>query len=919
MRKILPLSCITMALMLAGCGGSSNSILVEKIDAQVVEDKTYEHTFADLGNQTPVVTGLASNGNVQITTSGFNYVPNANFNGADSATIEVGKTRYTVQFTVTAENDLPTIATTDMAVSATSEIQGQIAVSDVDDENVAMMLKTAPTSGTLTLNADGSFVYKNDDLTLPNLSFEVTLDDGHGETVDFTINLSAAYASNEDKANYYYASEKSHLKQAEARLSEIKDDVLVAQAWSSIAKGYALASLDDQVAAIVENKISFERDRTQLLLELASTYNKLGKGELATTYLDKSLQSMLAYLAEIGTDNMSSADATLLSDISERYRNFASIDNLATAQNAIKFIYSEITTDEETKISGKLVTAQRNIITTLMDHYLELSEDDPIKETTRTNALKELKLFVSQSQKLGYKTKTINELPDQRYHITESMNVGLAVTYAMILQETALAKEYLAKTLSYYADVDYDNNYQYSAHEYADNNLAAYRFPLVTAIRNFSLLYPNADVNFASTLYNFNTDDRADASLRRTLSRELPITQAYARIKQGGTLSEAVDVLKESNPNAAYAQQDMIVKRSVTNHSLANALFNDGQRDLGLQAIEEGLNLLLSTDTLVEKGGIAIYTLGKVGCYRYFSNYDKRGLNNLAKEAAQRCHDEMYVPHYQAYFENGGSPYKDYDPTYVVLVQSDLFFAVGDNAKVVKLLKDTAQYISSFEDVDEQIEYYGEYGHRAMAAGDFQLALSYLEKGKALILQDESLTGSSAIRAFNGFNKFVNSYDYYDSKAFIYSAENELRRRGYSDENYTKYLAQLSAIATAVNEKVVTILKAESASVKKSYGDDVIEALASNRQYAVAQQLISLLELGESDENELLVQISMIQALQEDFPGSAIASVDSDNDGRANFFAIAATDDDKEKTDIELDNDADGDGIADEDDPTPLG
>ncbi|MCG7532531.1 cadherin-like domain-containing protein [Psychrobium sp. MM17-31] len=916
MRKILPLSCITMALMLAGCGGSSNSISVENIDAQVVEDKTYEHTFADLDNKTPVVTGLASNGNVQITTSGFNYVPNANFNGADSATIEVGKTRYTVQFTVTAENDLPTIATTDMEVGASSEIQGQISVADVDDEDVKVALKKAPEVGDLTLNADGSFVYKNDDLTLPSLSFEVTLDDGHGETVDFTINLSAAYDSNEDKANYYYASNKSHLKQAESRIAAINDDALVVEAYTAIAQGYALASLDDQVAIIFDNKITLQRQKADLAYGLASTYHRLGKAELASQYLDKALQSLLTYLADIGVENMASADRKLVINLYRNFRDFGQGASLDTALNSLNFIISQARTEEYSGSYSGLVLEQRNVIRTLADQYLLLADDDLTKQPFAEQIAKELKLYVEQVKGIAPRFTTINDVPDQAFHSIAAVRLGDAIPLAIAINNFDLAKDFLAQTIAYYGDANYDSEYQYPADQHAANTLARHRYALADAVTYFDLLYPNAAENAALQLHDFELS--TDRRLKNDIVNEKLITDAVASISSGNSVTQALEPITQASPDNPYIQQDLLTKRSLVTPSVSSFLFGLSNDEKALDVVTASLNLTLSEELVVEKTGNHLHTLGTSGCYKIASIYLKKGLLDLQKAAAQRCHDEMYVKYYAPYFANNDSPYRPLDHDKAVFAQADLFFAARDNAKVAKLLTDTEQFIAR-RDFDEQVDLYAEYGNRAMAAGQFELALKYFEQGKTLILEDESLTGTTAIRTFSDFNELINLYDEYNSKSLTYSAENELRRRGYNDEKYADYLKQLRDIATAVNDKMATILKAESDSNRLRYGDDVVELLASNRQYSAAQQLVSDLELGEADSNELLVLISMIQALQEDFPGSLVASIDSDNDGKANFFAITATDEDKENTDIELDNDADGDGIADEDDPTPLG
>ena len=82
--------------------------------------------------------------------------------------------------------------------------------------------------------------------------------------------------------------------------------------------------------------------------------------------------------------------------------------------------------------------------------------------------------------------------------------------------------------------------------------------------------------------------------------------------------------------------------------------------------------------------------------------------------------------------------------------------------------------------------------------------------------------------------------------------------------------------------------------------------------------MLQELSLGEAERLQFSARVSALQALQDDFPASVIASVDTDRDGKANFYAISATAEQLANTDIELDNDADGDGVADEEDPQPL-
>jgi VCBS repeat-containing protein len=125
-----------------------------------------------------LVTGPA-NGAVTLNADGsFTYTPAANFNGADSFTYKANdgagdSNVATVNITVNPVNDAPAVGndsyTTDEDVALTIAAPGVLTGdSDVEGSPLSALLVSGPTNGTLTLNADGSFVYT------PNANFNGT-------------------------------------------------------------------------------------------------------------------------------------------------------------------------------------------------------------------------------------------------------------------------------------------------------------------------------------------------------------------------------------------------------------------------------------------------------------------------------------------------------------------------------------------------------------------------------------------------------------------------------------------------------------------------------------------------------------------------------------------------------------------------
>ncbi len=120
--------------------------------------------------QARLVTAPA-NGTVSLTATGaLTYVPRANFNGVDTFTYLVNDGKFnsniaTVTINVAAINDAPAALDDAYSVDQDTRLSADAAVgvqandSDIDGDVLATSLVTGPSNGTVTLNADGSFVY----------------------------------------------------------------------------------------------------------------------------------------------------------------------------------------------------------------------------------------------------------------------------------------------------------------------------------------------------------------------------------------------------------------------------------------------------------------------------------------------------------------------------------------------------------------------------------------------------------------------------------------------------------------------------------------------------------------------------------------------------------------------------------------
>ncbi|MHB1033589.1 MAG: Ig-like domain-containing protein [Pirellulales bacterium] len=128
-------------------------------------------TDVDGDAMTAALVASPSHGTLTLSANGsFTYVPNANFNGADSFTYKasdaaLASSVVTVTITVTPVNDAPAAAADVYAVVENDTLNVVVGAgvlkndTDVDGDALSAILATGPAHGTLTLNADGSFLY----------------------------------------------------------------------------------------------------------------------------------------------------------------------------------------------------------------------------------------------------------------------------------------------------------------------------------------------------------------------------------------------------------------------------------------------------------------------------------------------------------------------------------------------------------------------------------------------------------------------------------------------------------------------------------------------------------------------------------------------------------------------------------------
>ncbi|QDV83740.1 Ig-like domain-containing protein [Planctomycetes bacterium TBK1r] len=164
-------------------------------------------------NLTATVVSNPSSGTLTLNSDGsFTYAPNADFSGTDTFTYTAGDGQLssgvaTATITVNAVNSPPSAAddvySTDEDQTLTIDAAGGVLANDTDPENdnLTATVVSNPSSGTLTLNADGSFTYAPNTGFSGTDTFTYTAGDGQLSSSVATVSISVSSVNSAPSAS----------------------------------------------------------------------------------------------------------------------------------------------------------------------------------------------------------------------------------------------------------------------------------------------------------------------------------------------------------------------------------------------------------------------------------------------------------------------------------------------------------------------------------------------------------------------------------------------------------------------------------------------------------------------------------------------------------------------------------------------
>lgn len=891
--------CLTTALF--ACGGSSDDTVIETVNASFAEDSEYQQSFGF--SDTPLVISNASNGNLSVSDSNVSYLPNQDFNGTDNAVIEAGNTRYEFSFTVTPVNDLPVLTESQILVTAGDQITGQLAANDVDGDTVTFSVAAAPENGTLTISDTGAFSYTPAQFELPVDNFTVQLDDGT-ETTTAQVELRPSYATNEDKRAYYYRSSQSHLKQAVNVLSNVDDDIATEDAYVALAIGYANAGLESQLQGVLENNLTTQQAAANAQRRLANFSVQQGNLEKARDYFINALQTYAQFIADNGINNISNNDASFIQGLANdaRVLQDETLSNLIQQQLDLYLQELGGIDREYATPFGRFVTAYRFEVRDLLSQYLVDRTDDNF-----ARALTAIEQFTAIARETGYQEVRRGENQGQRYYRLAPLYNAEAVGYFYDLGAFEQARDQLAYAFAYYGDVSYDENRAREALPHSDITRTEYTFPLIDVAYYFALLYPEQDTGIISALVD-PSDIFAD-----DVDNALADASAINIVLSGGDIATAVQEVETLYQGDLRDVVERLTSRGINSTPyFGETLLNNGLTEQAVTAYDRAFEILETDAYLQDNTRTTTYATGSRGCLKFVDFYLRVGLNDKATDAAATCEQIQ-----QQYFSEENTDQRDVAEAYIDVIDA---YTLTDNKTKTE---ETAVELRAYLD--------GVYSRSDVFERKAQVTaiLMFNTSQNAAITSLQELVTELGSNSFDTFEQEVETYievlaaavnfEFEDNSLLDRPATAISLRSQFNTDTYTDALSQFSSLTTELSDALQSATESLAVSELSGLYEEVIEVMAAARQYDAIRTLITT--LGFTGEEAIIANATLANALalQDDFPSTDVASVDTDGDGLANFYAPTVSENEIAASGVEADQDSDNDGIADEEDLNPLG
>jgi len=918
------------ATAITACGGSSSSNSAPVFEQNGYHLTTNEDQTATLAvvatdkNSNDVISyslaNASANASIDINTSTgeITYQPNNNFYGQDSFEISAsdGEESVTVSISVSvnAVNDAPELAAQSVLVSGGEVKKGVLTATDVDSDNLSYKVTKTTSNGELTINsATGELTYKPTGLIEIADSFTIEVTDGDGGSLTKELTVNASLASNSDRAYYYYASEQSHLKRSENYIDSISNDISQGTVFNYLAVGYAEAGLAGQVERLVsKEQIVRDEIRARTLLDVSLKYNALGLLEQADEYRSQASAMYTEFVASKGISAFDQDDATFFNDLSRAYQQVGETDKAQQSLSILDLLFASALDGEGTTSALRTFFSYRNLV------------EEIIETWQNTGRQKDYDLAHSMTSRLHgyanlighrYVSNDRNGNEGKAYHSVKQVALYDVIKSFIELNDFNNAKESLHDVFALHGVVGIDENYPRIADEYAETTRVEYEYGLYGVIKEFVVLYPETSLDIYLTGFPqgsfwalFAQDDADDARL-------------MAQVRNMADKDAALTLVKETKDplNLRNHFTNLVAYNSSTPGG-AVYLRKQGHYQAASKFLAEAVTVLKSDEYISENLRSEPFVTGQSGCVKVITELNTlyRLTNNVTYlTQAQSTLDACIAIAKQHYLE--GIDGNDVEINDAIKANSR-FFAYADILDISKestLLQNNVEAnlakidASDYSDIIDNLRVVGfsfalggnfveaqKYYNRAIAQ------LELLEQTK--VIEEQGISTNEFLdygrRSDTDYNDYLNLIEH---QAGILTDYPQIKETAYQAWN-SVIEKRLAKLATAADQQKLTYLP--------NYAAQYIRI----GKYDQAIALSNDLALGIVEKESIITNVASSLSLKDDFKQSLVASVDTDGDGKANFFLETVNEDAITKAGLSLDEDSDNDGTNDADDAFPL-
>lgn len=901
-----------------GSGGNSAPVFAQSsyqfsLDEDTIYQGQLTATDADNDALTYSVLTTASQGvfNLNASTGAFSYSPNADYHGADTVVVQVSDgqatARTTLNFTIVSVNDAPVYVSHSLQSGEQGQILGQIEAYDVDGDSLTFRAANTPELGTLELFNDGTFIYTPYQLELIDDKFTVLISDGALE-IAAEISLLSQYSTNLDKLTYYYASAYSHLKQAEQQIALLTDDVMIQSAWQNVIIGYYQAGFTERAEALLAEhiyEVSAQAAAYKALAEKAAPF----ASDVAVTFYSKAFERYNQLVAEKGFSNISATDASFYQSVSKALLSLGNAEFSRTVSNQLITIADAVNAPLYSTAYGRILVAYGNYAASEVTNWLN--------DKTET----QYQVALQAVNDLGYLANNAGYQILSGYSVT-NLKTLYKVTTARLYFSLGHFEESKDFTANAFADYNYfaddtptyrslDPAYDYPQGQYAANTLARYPAGMRGLAAMVAANFGNKYEYVMQLLVQYGSEAQ-----QTTATEDVQLYLAFNRITAGDEVAVVLDDLKSYFVDRYDSLHQVLV--DYTGNNLADLLTGAGLTDAAKATALLGLEIF-STERYVQNifsgtSANVLYLLGNRGCLSMVSTMDKYVGNRDGLTEVCDNHLTRFVP-------GATTTLETIDAYRTALLLKQLLADNSANTAYATVLTEQGQLIS---DTVSQIRHNLESAAYLVKVGELgrgkQLMENALATARKYVVNAEyadSVELRSLLTILNAYLVNDNSVTIADSQYGLRNYISGVRAQAGKQAIDQILPASLTVIGAAVAD-INTALDTLVTNTQQNIASQRFKLLAGAGLHEQVQRLIDDDVTGPADELALRAMFSVHLALRNDFPELSVANVDTDNDGRPNFFLHTATEAQILASGLEADDDADGDGVPDTDDKAPL-